>query len=157
MSLQSLFRCGIIITPHRHPIHPSWCLKLSKQGHVESVAARQYIKKRSNESSIHPPSDKLFIIFKIATIGVDVTEEITSELDLFGSIMQQNVIENEFNRKHAPLATIQPGAAIEFRVTGSNDLNLDLNNSRLHVLAKITKAYGTNIDANTAAPINLTL
>ena len=93
----------------------------------------------------------------MATIGGDVTEEITSEVDLFGSIMQQNIIENEFNREYAPLASIQPGAAIEFRVTGSNDLYLDLNNSRLHVLAKITKADGTNIDENTAAPINLTL
>ena len=93
----------------------------------------------------------------MATIGGDVTEKITSEVDLFGSIMQQNVIENEFNREYASLATIQPGAAIEFRVTGSNDLYLDLNNSRLHVLAKITKADGTNIDANTAAPIKLTL
>ena len=78
-------------------------------------------------------------------------------MDLFGSIMQQNVIENESNDEYTPLATIQPGAAIEFRVTGSNDLYLDLNNSRLHVLAKITKADGMNIDANTAAPINLTL
>ena len=93
----------------------------------------------------------------MATIGGDVTEEITSEVDLFGLIMQQNVIENEFNREYAPLATIKQGTAIEFRVTGSNDLYLDLNNSRLHVLAKITKAAGTNIDANTAAPINLTL
>ena len=93
----------------------------------------------------------------MATIGSDVTEKITSEVDLFGSIMQQNDIENEFNHKYAPMATIQPGAAIEFRVTGSNDLHLDLNNSRLHLLAKITKADGTNIDANIAAPMNLTL
>ena len=93
----------------------------------------------------------------MATIGGDVTEEITNEVDLFGSIMQQNVLENEFNREYAPLASMQPGAAIEFRVTGSNDLYLDLNNSRLHVLAKITKADRTNIDANTTAPINLTL
>ena len=34
---------------------------------------------------------------------------------------------------------------------------LDFNNSRLHVLVKITKADGKNIDANTASPINLTL
>ena len=33
---------------------------------------------------------------------------------------------------------------------------LNLNNSRLHILAKITKADKTNIDAK-AAPINLTL
>ena len=93
----------------------------------------------------------------MAIIGNDVTDQITSEVDLFGSIMQQNVIENEFNREYAPLATIQPGMAIEFTVKGANDLYLDLNNSRLHVLAKITKADGTNIDANRAAPINLTL
>ena len=93
----------------------------------------------------------------MATMGGEVTEEITSEVDLFGSIMQQNVIENEFNREYAPLATIQPGSPIEFTVKGANNLYLDLNNSRLHVLAKITKADGTNIDANTAAPVNLTL
>ena len=93
----------------------------------------------------------------MATIGGDVTEQITSEVDLFGSIMQQNVIKNIFNREYAPLATIQPGVAIEFTVKGTNDLYLDLNNSRLIVLVKITKADGTNIDANTAAPINLTL
>ena len=47
--------------------------------------------------------------------------------------------------------------AIEFTVKSANDLYLDLNNSRMHLIAKITKADGTNIDANTAAPINLTL
>ena len=93
----------------------------------------------------------------MATMGGDVTEEITSEVDLFGSIMQQNIIENEFNREYAPLDTIQHGAPIEFIVNGSNDLYLDLNNSRLHVLAKITNADGSNIGANTAGPINLTL
>ena len=53
--------------------------------------------------------------------------------------MQQNVIENKSNIKYAPLATIQPGMAIEFTVKGANDLYLDLNNSHLHVLAKIPK------------------
>ena len=48
----------------------------------------------------------------MATMGGDVTEEITSKVDLFGSIMQQNIIENEFNREYAPLATIQRGAPI---------------------------------------------
>ena len=42
-------------------------------------------------------------------------------------------------------------------VKGSNDLDLDLNNSRLHVLAKITNADWSNIGANTAVPINLPL
>ena len=67
----------------------------------------------------------------MSTIGGDMTEQITSEVDLFGSMTQQNVIENEFNREYALLATIQPGVAIEFTVKGANDLYLDLNNSRL--------------------------
>ena len=71
--------------------------------------------------------------------------------------MQQHVIKNEIDREYASLATIQQGLVIEFAGKGANDLCLDLNNSRLHVLAKITKADGTNIDVNTAGPINLTL
>ena len=93
----------------------------------------------------------------MATIGGDVTEQVTSEVDLFGSIMQQNVIENEFNLEYVPQTTVQQFVAIEFTVKGANDLYLDLNNSRLHVLVKITKADGTNIETNTAATINLTL
>ena len=93
----------------------------------------------------------------MATIGGDVAKQITSDVDLFGSMMQQKVIENEFNREYAPLATIQPGVAIEFTVKGANDLYLNLNNLHLHVLVKITKADGKYIDANTAEPINLTL
>ena len=46
--------------------------------------------------------------------------------------------------------------AIEFTVKGANDFYLDLNNSRLHVLAKIIIADRTNIDADTA-PINISL
>ena len=86
----------------------------------------------------------------MATIGGDVTEQITSKVDLFGSIMHQDVINNEFNREYAPLTTIQPSAAIEFTDKGANDIYLDLNNTCLHVLAKITKSDKTNIDANTA-------
>ena len=47
--------------------------------------------------------------------------------------------------------------AIEFTVKGANDSYLILNDSRRHVLAKSTKADKTNIDANAASPINLTL
>ena len=93
----------------------------------------------------------------MATIKDDVSEQITSEVYRFGSILQQNVIENEFNRVYATLATIQLGMAIKFTVKSANDLYLDLNNSRLHVIAKITKEDGTNIDANTTSLINLTL
>ena len=37
----------------------------------------------------------------MAIIGGDVTELITSEVDLFKSIILQNVIENKFNREYA--------------------------------------------------------
>ena len=47
--------------------------------------------------------------------------------------------------------------AIKFTVKSATDLYLDLNNLRLHVIAKITNTDGTNIDVKTAAPINLTL
>ena len=93
----------------------------------------------------------------MATMGSNVMEEITGEVDLFGSIMQQNIIDNKFNRENASLATIQHGAPIEFMVKGSNNLYLDLNNSRLNVLPKITNADGSNIGANTAGPMNLPL
>ena len=86
-----------------------------------------------------------------------MTEKITSEIDIFRLIMQQNVIENKFNCEYASLATIEQGMAIKFLVKGANDLYLDLNYSRLHVLSKNTQAYETYIDVNTAALINLTL
>ena len=93
----------------------------------------------------------------MASIRGDVTKEITSKVDLFGSIMQQNIIENELTREDSPLAKIKHGALFEFMVKSSNKLYQDLNNSRLHVLAKITNADGSNIEANTAGPINLPL
>ena len=42
--------------------------------------------------------------------------------------------------KYAPLATIQLGMAINSTVKSANDLYSGLNNSRLHEIAKITKA-----------------
>ena len=76
----------------------------------------------------------------MATLRGDVTKIITSEVDLFGSIMQQNVIENEFNWEYAKLATIQPIAPIEFTVNSANDLYLNLNNPRLHSIVTIANA-----------------
>ena len=62
----------------------------------------------------------------MAIIGNDVTEQSTIEVDLFWSIMLQNVFDNEFNGEYAPLATIQPGVAIEFTVKSANDLYFEL-------------------------------
>ena len=63
------------MTLHRHIIHISWCLRLYRQGQVESVAARLYIKRRLNLSSMYRTNDQLFIIFKMATMGGDVMEK----------------------------------------------------------------------------------
>ena len=101
--------------------------ELNRAGSGNKRCSQTVYKKIPNKANIHLISKKLFIIFKIATIGYDVTERFTSEVDLFGSIMQKNVIENEFNFEYASLATIQPGMAIEFTVKSANDLYLDLN------------------------------
>ena len=93
----------------------------------------------------------------MTTMGIKPMEEIISKVDRFGLIRQQNIIKNKFNYEYALLATIQQGAPIKFINEGTNDLYLDLKNSRLHMLAKITNANGTNIAENTAAPINLPL
>ena len=71
--------------------------------------------------------------------------------------MQQNVIDNKFNREYASLAILRQSEVIEFTVKGANILYLNLNNSRLLVLAKIIKADNTNINAKTAGWINMTL
>ena len=47
-------------------------------------------------------------------IGGDMTKQITSKVNWFEAIVQQNVIENKFTRKYAPLVTIQSGLVIEF-------------------------------------------
>ena len=52
----------------------------------------------------------------MTTTALDTEEQITSEVDLFGKIMQQNCLLNEFNRKFAPLASIGEGAPIELLV-----------------------------------------
>ena len=93
----------------------------------------------------------------MVTIGFYVMEEITSKVYLFCSIMKQNVILNKFNREYAPLTTIQSYAASEVRVSNSNELCLNLTNSSMHMLVKITESNGTNIDEITAAFINLLL
>ena len=142
------------------PLNPPMVLPETVQagsGTIQHRHVHLYISRRQNWSSIHLTSGHLFIIFEMGTMGIEPTEQIANEVDLFGTIMQQNIIENEFNREYAPLATIQHNAPIEFMVKNAKDLYLDLNNSRMHVLAKITKADGANIDANTASPINLPL
>jgi len=89
--------------------------------------------------------------------AAETDEAIMEEVDLFGKMMEQSVLLNEFDREFAPIAGLQQGAPIEFLVKGADQLYLDLNESVLYVVAKITMADNTNIAAATAGPINLML
>ena len=51
---------------------------------------------------------------------INTVDQITSEVDLFGPILQQTVLLNEFDREFAPLASLQEGAPIEFMVKGAD-------------------------------------
>ena len=93
----------------------------------------------------------------MAATALETEEQITGEVNLFGGIMQQNCLLNEFNRIFAPLASIAENALIEFLVKGADQLYLDLNDSRFHLRVKMTKADGTNMTAATGAIINLPL
>ena len=97
------------------PNPPIVVLKFFQAGQVKRDTDDLYIKS-PNVATIRLTSDQLFIIFKIATIRNNMTEQITNEVDLFGLIIYQNVIENKFNREYVSLATIQQGKAIEFKV-----------------------------------------
>ena len=62
-----------------------------------------------------------------------------------------------FNRRFAPLASIAKGEPIEFIIKWADQLYLDLNDSRLYLRVKMTKANGTNMTSATGAIINLPL
>ncbi|XP_069059611.1 uncharacterized protein F54H12.2-like [Pleurodeles waltl] len=77
-----------------------------------------------------------------------------SELDLFSLKPTQTSIENSFFMEVSSLAALTPLVPIEFYVSGSTDMYLDLNNTLLHLICKITKANGTNIEDDAkVAPI----
>ncbi|XP_069092726.1 uncharacterized protein F54H12.2-like [Pleurodeles waltl] len=78
-----------------------------------------------------------------------------SELDLFSLKPTQTSIENSFFMEVSPLATLTPLPPIEIFVLRSTDMYLELNNTLLHIVCKITKANGTNIEDDAkVAPIS---
>lgn len=84
-------------------------------------------------------------------------DHITSEVDLFSPPLHTHCVLNAGDREYLPVASHQHGAPIEFMVKGADGQYLDLNNSRLVIRAKITKADGANIADDTAGPVNLPL
>ena len=88
----------------------------------------------------------------------NIVESIPDEVDVFAPILQQNIIKDDFDQEYLPVNAIQAGAPIEFSIKSANDHYLDLDESRMIVTTKITKANGTDMDNNLqAAPVNLML
>lgn len=81
----------------------------------------------------------------MALIHNQSTECTLSELDLFTIPMTQTSIEKNTYHEISPLAAITDTSPIEFFITGSSEHYIDLNNSYLHIVAKITNADGTNL------------
>ena len=79
-----------------------------------------------------------------------------SELELFTVPPTQIEMNKEFWESVDPVASVQTSDTIEFLCAANPDVYTDLANSYLHVKAKITKANGTDLDANEQiSPVNL--
>ena len=78
-----------------------------------------------------------------------------SELDLFTVPPTQTSIQEASWVEYQPISSIQTRAPIEFDVTGTGEDYIDCANILLYVRAKITKANGDPLTADsTAAPVN---
>ena len=84
----------------------------------------------------------------MALIHNQSAECMKSELDLFTVPMTQTSIEKNTYHEISPLAAITDTSPIEFFITGSSEDYIDLNNSYIHVQAKITNADNTNLGAD---------
>ncbi len=80
-----------------------------------------------------------------------------SEINLFQGNVYQTSIETETDLDYMPLTTIGNGGPIEFYVRGIPGKYRDLNNSKIEIKAKITKADGAVLaggDKNLVAASN---
>ena len=75
-------------------------------------------------------------------MAATTSEHMLGEVMLFDPVMHQSYLLSEFNREFKPIASIQPGAPIEFNVKGSQKLYVDLNNSRIKVLFQVLAEDG---------------
>ena len=82
-------------------------------------------------------------------------EGLLSELDYFEPHVMQLSVTGEYDRVFGTGQTLVQGGPIEFFVRGADGLYLDLNNSKLEIKLKITRANGDDLDAqDLVAPIN---
>ena len=83
-------------------------------------------------------------------------ECVKSEFEYFVPEPVVTQIERSFYREYTPISALQHQAPIEFMVPGTDQIYLDVSRTYLYIRAKITKATGANLDADTQiGPINL--
>ena len=88
----------------------------------------------------------------------NIVESIPDEVDVYAPMLQQSIIKDDFDNEYLPVNAIQQGAPIEFSIKSGDEYYLDLNDSRMVVTAKITKANGADMDDNVrASTVNLLL
>ena len=91
----------------------------------------------------------------MALIHPSSAESTQTGLDLFDIPPTQTAVTDGFFEEHHPLSTLSYGAPIQFTINGDTEFYLDLQNTFLHIKAKVTKADGTNLDDRaTVAPVN---
>ena len=72
---------------------------------------------------------------------------VKSELDLFSLPLTQESIQSGYWVEFKPVASLTDTAPIEFNISGSGDDYIDLDNTFLHVQAKIVRANGDSLTA----------
>ena len=94
----------------------------------------------------------------MASVHHESQECTKSELDLFSiPATQTSIIKGQWIEYH-PISNITDSGPIEFNISGSGEEYLDLAKTQLFVKAKITKANGSALDAETkVGPVNLFL
>ena len=82
-------------------------------------------------------------------------ESVHTGLDLFSLPPTQTAVQDGLWVEYHPLATLAPGAPIEFSVSGATADYIDLSNTYLHVIANVLRHDGTAAPAAAAvAPVN---
>ena len=92
----------------------------------------------------------------MALVHPQSCESVHTGLDLFSLPPTQTSVQDGQWVEYHPLATLAPGAPIEFAISGSTSDYIDLKNSYLHVKANVLRADGTipPDDAPAFAPVN---
>ncbi|KAL9961204.1 hypothetical protein ACROYT_G030105 [Oculina patagonica] len=129
----------------------------------ESAAKKKQFASKQEAENISAEEEETrrgIFIFKVdmAFVHHESQECTKSELDLFTIPATQTSITKGQWIEYHPLTNITDSGPIEFNVSGTGEEYLDLAKTQLFVKAKITKANGTALDAETkVGPVNLFL